>query len=333
MKSLIFLQPLCIYLWGLLFFFSTATKGASSSGKSISTVYQFSNAKSWVEGIAIRPNGQILVTRTDVPELWLIDPKAHSASLVYTFPDATSTVGIAAISPDVYAVGAGIVDLATTVATPGSFVIWTVDLRKHTPNVKILKAIPESQSLSGMALYRSGRNSSVLLVADTAKGVIWRLNPQSGAYSVAISDPTMLPVPNLPPIGINGIKVLGNTLFYTSSTQQVYCQVALNPDGSAAAPVKVIASGFFQDGFTIRSDGTAFIATHPQNTILKVTLDGQTSVFAGDLNSTAVAGSTDVQFGNFKGQEVLYVTTNGAQSAPVNGTFTEPGKVVMVQGC
>jgi sugar lactone lactonase YvrE len=331
MKSLILLQSLCIYLCGLLVFFSTATNGAPSENR-ISTVYQFSDAKSWIEGIAIRPNGQILVTRTDVPELWLIDPKTHSASLVHTFPDATSTVGITAISSDVYAVGVGIVDLATTVATAGSFVIWTVDLRKQTPKIKVLKAIPEGQSLSGMTLYRSGRNSTVLLIADTAKGAIWSLNPQSGAYHVAIADPTMLPVPNLPPIGINGIKILGSTLFYTSSTQQVYCRVPIKPDGSAAGPVQVIAGGFFQDGFTIKGDGTAFIATHPQNTILKVSLDGQTSVFAGDLNSTAVAGSTDVQFGTHRGREVLYVTTNGAQSAPVNGTFTEPGKVVMVQG-
>lgn len=309
-----------------------SAKEAYSESDLVSTVYQFPSIGSWIEGIAVRPNGNILVTRTDAPELWSIDPEAHTASLVYTFPSATSTVGITTISTDVYAVGSGIVDLATSVATAGSFAIWKVDLRHGKPQVTVIKAIPEGGSLDGITFLQSGKDSGLLLIADTAKGVVWRLDPESGAYSVALSDSTMLPVPGLPPIGINGIRVQGNHVYYTSSTQQKFCRVAVKPDGSAAGPFEIIACGFFQDGLAVAPDGTAYIATHPQNTILKVTPQNHTSVVAGDLNSTAVAGSTDVQFGEYRGQTVLYAATNGALSSPVNGTFTEPAKVVLIQG-
>ncbi|KAJ5175044.1 uncharacterized protein N7482_000921 [Penicillium canariense] len=321
-----------IPLWGLLVFLLTIPQSALCTSTTVSTIFQFPNIGSWIEGIAVRENGDILITRTDTPELWSINPLTKQASLLYTFPNATSTVGITELSPGIYAVGAGIVDLATTVATAGSFVIWTVDLRFLTPRASVLKAIPEGQSLSGMTLYEGG-GPPLLLIADTKKGAVWRLDPRTGAYSVALSDSSMLPVEGLPPIGINGIKVSGRTLYYTSSTKQVFCRVALNTDGSAAGPIEVVASGFFQDGLALKPDGTAYITTHPRNTVLKVTPSGETSVFVGNLNSTAVAGSTDAQFGFYWGQEVLYVTTNGALSAPVNGTFTEPAKVVMVTMC
>lgn len=301
----------------------------SSTNQSVSTVYQFPNVGSWIEGIAVRPNGNILVTRTDTPELWSIDPNSHTASLVYTFPNVTSTVGITAIGDDVYAVGTGIIDLSTTVATTGSFVIWKVDLTSDTPQVTTIKAIPEAGSLDGMAYLDRGLNTN-LLIADTLEGVIWRLNPQSGNYSVALNDSSMLPAEGSAPIGVNGVRVVGNYVYYTSSTQQKFCRVAVADDGSAAGPFEVIATGFFQDGFAIAPDGTAYIATHPQNTVVKVTPQGEASVYAGDLNSTEVAGSTDVQFGNC-GYQVIYVATNGAQDSPVNGTFTEPAKVVMIQ--
>ncbi|GAD99566.1 hypothetical protein NFIA_026140 [Paecilomyces variotii No. 5] len=300
----------------------------SSNSQSVSTVYQFPNVGSWIEGIAVRPNGNILVTRTDVPELWSIDPNSRTASVVYTFPNATSTVGITAIGEDVYAVGTGIVNLTTTAATPGSFVIWKVDLSSETPKVTTIKAIPEGGSLDGMAYLQRGANTN-LLIADTLEGVIWRLDPQSGNYSVAMSDQSMLPAEGSIPIGINGVRIIDNYVYYTSSTQQKFCRVAVADDGSAAGPFEVIATGFFQDGFAIAPDGTAYIATHPENTVVKVTPQGEASVFAGNLNSTEVAGSTDVQFSNC-GYEVIYVATNGAQGSPVNGTYTEPAKVVMI---
>lgn len=317
-----------VLLVGLIF---DSTCIVAARAPSVSTVYQFSSVGTWAESIAVRPNGQVLVTRLDVPEIWSIDPVSQTAYLVHTFTGATSTIGITAIGPDIYAVGSGIVDLSTYAATPGSFVIWKVDLRGHRPGVSIIKAIPEGGSLSGLTLFRGGGNSTFILIADTVLGKVWRLNPKTGAYSVALSDSTMQPAAGGPPIGINGLRTVGNKLYYTSSTQQVFCRVTLNQDASAAGPFEVVASGSFQDGFDITGDSTAYITTHPQNTVIKVTPSGDSSVYAGNLNSSALAGSTDAHLGTFRGRQVLFVTTNGGLGAPVNGTFTEPAKVVMIK--
>ncbi|KAJ5884715.1 hypothetical protein N7495_009225 [Penicillium taxi] len=309
----------------------------SAQSPKVSTIFQFPNLGSWIEGIAVRPNGQLLVTRLDTPEIWSVDPTTQTAYSVHTFPNATSVIGITPIGNDVYAVGAGVVNQSTFAATAGTFVVWKVDLRGRTPSVSVINSIPAATSLSGMAYFEGSnsksKNTSLILIADTALGAIWRLNPKTGAYSIAISDASMLPAPYGPPIGINGIRLLGNTLYYTSSTQQEYCSVKLNSDASAASAIQVIASGFFQDGLAITDKGNAYITTHIQNTVIKVTPDGNATVFAGSLNSTAVAGSTDAQFGTYKKKQVLYVTTNGALSSPVNGTFTEPAKVVMIGAC
>src|SRR5262249_12051664 len=149
------------------------------------------------------------------------------------------------------------------------------------------------------------------------------------------SDPTMLPAPGSPvPIGINGIKVHCGYVYFTSLTQEKFCRVPFNEGRSAAGPIEVLATGFFQDDLILTRDGRAYITTNLENTIVEW-INGQkgVKVIAGNLNSSAVAGATAVQFarkGNDIDEETLYVTTSGGLAAPVNGTFTEPGKVVKI---
>src|SRR5436190_22690083 len=95
--------------------------------ESVTPLYQFPLG-SWVENISIRPNGNILLTRLDVPELWEINPLSRSTSynarLVYTFPNATGLTGIAEVAPDVFAVTAG--DTTNPAGHAGAFSIWKV---------------------------------------------------------------------------------------------------------------------------------------------------------------------------------------------------------------
>ncbi|KAH7012345.1 hypothetical protein B0J12DRAFT_778574 [Macrophomina phaseolina] len=299
-----------------------------SRAPTVSTLYQFSSNGSWVENLAVRSNGELLVTRADVPELWSVSPSKGSASLVYSFPNANGLLGITEICPDVFAVVAGVLSLSTATATPGSFVIWKVDLKHRKPIVTLTKAIPEALFLNGVTTFDA--KLGIVLIADSVKGAIWRLNTKTGAYSIALSDPTMLPAPGQP-IGVNGVKVFNRHVYYTSSTQGRFCRVAVDAQASSTGPVEIIAGGFFQDDFTFSHDGTAYITTNVENTVLKVTPQGQLSVVAGSANSSVVAGATACQFGRTQKEEgVLYVTTSGAQAAPVNGTFIEPGKVVAV---
>lgn len=58
----------------------------------------------WVENIAVRSNGKILVTLINKPQIWQIDPTRNSAELLHEFPQAVSAMGITEYSYHVFAV-------------------------------------------------------------------------------------------------------------------------------------------------------------------------------------------------------------------------------------
>ena len=65
------------------------------------------------------------------------------------------------------------------------------------------------------------------------------------------------------------------------------------------------------------------------NEVFKVTQKGEVSVVAGGLNNTTVAGDASAALGRTeRAKNAQYVVTNGVIAAPVNGTYTEGGKIV-----
>jgi hypothetical protein len=112
-----------------------------------------------------------------------------SAELAHTFGNATGLEGIAEIRPDFYAIVAGIIPLADPAASRGSFVTWEVNMTPSTPSATIIAPIPKAGMLNGMTTIE---DSSLVLIADSRNRVTWHLDTISKAYSIAISDPTML---------------------------------------------------------------------------------------------------------------------------------------------
>ena len=106
-------------------------------------VYQFPNG-SRAENIAVRPNGDLLITRVDVPEIYLINPSSASpnATLLHRFSDKLSTSGIAETAPDTFAVITGNSSLQAGVFTPvpGSFSIYSISFPSaSSPTANISK--------------------------------------------------------------------------------------------------------------------------------------------------------------------------------------------------
>lgn len=58
---------------------------------------------SWVENMAVRANGQLLVTMLTVPDLYLIDPTTNEMALVASFPEVIGLAAITEVQPDVFA--------------------------------------------------------------------------------------------------------------------------------------------------------------------------------------------------------------------------------------
>ncbi|KAI2788105.1 hypothetical protein POX_f08492 [Penicillium oxalicum] len=302
----------------------------------IETVFQFPNNGSWIVNLVERRDGSLLLTRLDTPEVWSLDPATGTAELVHSFPMVTSCFGISEIEDDVFAVVIGNFSSTTYQPTPGSFVVQKIDFSNaaarteganagHT--VSEIAAIPEAVALNGMTSFT--RESHLVLIADSPVGLGWKLNTQSGEYSVALNNTKLRPAEGQAlPLGVNGLKVLNDYVYYSSTTRMEFGRVKVNSEAMPVGDYETIASGFLPDNFDVASDGTAYIATDPQNSVVRITPSGQIALVGGGQLSTQMPGATSCRLTS--DEKTVYVGTSGGQVAPVLGQFMEPAKVVKI---
>lgn len=114
---------------------------------SIKQLYQFPNATFHdIENIAVRSNGQLLLNMITEPSIYYLDPRKgnSTAQLLYTFPNATSLVGIAEYAPDQFAIAVGNYTVKTKVSVrvlspsgPSTFDLPLLPLsRRSQPSLK-----------------------------------------------------------------------------------------------------------------------------------------------------------------------------------------------------
>ena len=175
-----------------LFAIATATP-LDKRQSTVTQVYKFTGSPLKAEGIAVRSNGQILVSFFDKGEAWLVDPPTKKATKVATFTDTTCSAAIAEVAPDVFAVVAGKYSNSNT---PGSWGVWKVDFSDGgaTPKTTLVKKVPESGMWNGLTAFKN----DTVLVGDATKGAVFKVNVNTGEYSVAIEDSTMKPSGGMP---------------------------------------------------------------------------------------------------------------------------------------
>ncbi|KAH7026919.1 hypothetical protein B0J12DRAFT_714263 [Macrophomina phaseolina] len=324
MEKLSISLPLLVFLSVIFSGSAFATNAATVASTHL--VYQFPNG-TWVENIAVRGNGHLLVTFVNVPELWTIDPfasPAPTATFIHRFNASRLATGIAEIAPDLFAVSS-------------DSTIYTADLNVSPPNVTTLVRIQDT-TLNGMLYLPPPANR--IMCSDSSGGVVWSVdaaNPVNN-YGITLWDESMFPVPGARRslVGVNGIRYNAVTghVHYVNLPKLLYMRVPVDPaTGRATGPYEVLAEGVMADDFALDAEsGDAYLAGLDRNVVYRVGATGRTEVVAGGPNSTELAGATSAAFGR-TGQDrrVLYVTTGGAVAAPVNGTYTEGGKVVAVE--
>ncbi|TPX12638.1 uncharacterized protein E0L32_000815 [Thyridium curvatum] len=309
----------------------------------VSTVYSFPKG-SFVENLAVRSNGEILVTRTTSAELVLLDPQRPGCAVpVYNFTKAglSGMTGITEYAPDVFAVLAGDYHFGKSVGV-GSWTLFSLDMRGvklsqaacglaggNLPRVRKVALVKESQLLNGLAAH-----GKYVLASDTFAGLIYRVDMSTGDYSVAINATYLSKLKT--PHGVNGIRIVGDTLYAANSGQSILVKVPITENGAEAGPYTVIAHNKgpvdHWDDFAVDSEGGIWAVTASGNTLVRITPDGNTqTVVAGNLNSTAIAEGSSAQFGRGScDSNVLYVTTVGGLLGPINGTVVIPGALVSV---
>ncbi|KAI1364332.1 hypothetical protein F5Y08DRAFT_307311 [Xylaria arbuscula] len=213
--------------------------------------------------------------------------------------------------------------------------VWELDLRKEEPATRVITKIPESGFLNGVTSI-SGCSSAVL-VADTGLSLVWRVDTATGQYEKAAEVPEMLPVANATmQLGVNGVHVRGGYLYFDNSNRGAIYRLPIDKrgiavEGAEAELVAQLANGANMDDFLIDEEGRFWAATNSGNSVEVVDGDSPSVIVAGSLTQLTVAGDTALALGRTKeDKNIVYVVTGGALAAPVNGTVTEPAKVVAI---
>jgi sugar lactone lactonase YvrE len=150
----------------------------------------------------------------------------------------------------------------------------------------------------------------MLYTPDSALGVIWRVDPNTGHADVAIRDTALSARPYiaLAP-GANGLHFKGRDMIVTVSDKTTVLKYPMDDKGSFGKAV-VLSTGIPGDDFAIGRDGALFVTTHPYNTVVRVMPDGKRTIIG--KSEQHIVGATDAVFGKGeKDRETLYVVTDG----------------------
>lgn len=310
---------------------------SATSPPTLTSVHDFPLG-TWIENLAVRANGQILATLLNTPQVYQVDPNpssVHPTTLVHTFPSYLGCVGITELSPDMFYVVTGNFSFVTFEATPGSYSVWELNMAGFTAGGAPAAAtkiadFPESKSFNGITPLQPG-GGNTLLVADSVAGAVYSLNVATKAVSKIITDPLMAPGATSFPVGVNGVKVRDQVLYFSNTDQALLGKVALNADGSAKGPATVVVrNATATDDFQLDPLGNIFIAGNNELRFHGTWegADGPPDVVS---NSSLLAGSTAVEFGRLPtDQSDVYVSTNGGEAQYFSKDFTVPGRIVKV---
>jgi sugar lactone lactonase YvrE len=287
----------------------------------IREVYRFPNG-TWLENIAVRLNGNLLVTDLMTVGLWEIVPPTESIHssirLVHHFDGADDVAGITEVSPDTFAV-------------ISSNSVWQIEFNSHDdpPKATLISKIPAG-FLNGMATLDEGK---AVMISDSQLGLVWHLDIQTGNYTVLHRHETMEANSDLGLlIGVNGLRILHNYMYYTNSPKRIFCRVRIDTrTGRALGPYEIVSHDTLADDFAIDPRGIGYLASLTDNEITRVFPNGSHDVVAGSKDSRDLMAATSAAFGRTRSERhVLYVTTGGETENPVNNTASLGGKVMAV---
>ncbi len=302
--------------------------------------------KYFLENLAIREDNSILVSAMNHKELWYVPPVTGSLPVepicVHTYDQPT--LGFAEVEPDVFYLS------TSNLYTTHESYLQRIDMRGWTPgnsiNTETVLQFPEAaRSLNGSCLLAP----FVLLVADCFGGCIWRVDiPASGGkpepkvwlrhHSMDYFSGTMKPEQP----GVNGIHYAAKTnyLYYTSTAKKLFMRVSVNPATlEPDTEPELVLAGRMGDDFCLDEDaGVAYLTTHRQNTIDRVSLEpsgntGFTQSIAGDPFTEELIGPSAGAWGRAPGEfcRVGYFLSDGGTASPLPDGIARPAKLLRVE--
>ncbi|KAH6854110.1 hypothetical protein B0I37DRAFT_22170 [Chaetomium sp. MPI-CAGE-AT-0009] len=238
---------------------------------------------SWFENLAVRPNGLILATRGDAPEIWQIDPATGEGALLVSVTGAFNLTGIAEVTTtphqrqphppthggETYVFGSSHVPTSDwSQVEPGSAKVWTLQFpassnsnKPKPPVVSFLTAMPDAGFLNGITSFGAGR----VLLSDTPAGAIYLLDVATGSFSTPLTGLT----------GVNGIHTAPGYVYHADMAASALRRIPVDAHAVATGPAEVLAAEQPVDDFALAVDGEgegrAYMATLTENRVVEVT--------------------------------------------------------------
>ena len=177
--------------------------------------------------------------------------------------------------------------------------------------------VSDAVFMNGCAVHPDGRT---LLVCESVTGRILAADLAQRAWREWISDDRLRPENEQIP-GANGIKVKHDQA-WISVTDSNLILTARILRGDAPGSLSVAADRLRADDFAFGASGALYVATHPANSVLRLSPNGTRATIAGPTEGAV--GSTACAFGRTREDSTaLYVTTNGGLWAPYRGTVQD----------
>ncbi|OCL07766.1 hypothetical protein AOQ84DRAFT_398293 [Glonium stellatum] len=248
---------------------------------------QVAKLPGWVETMAVRQNGNLLLSRLDTPELWTLDTSTKQASKLLSFTGALGLTGIAELSPDVFVVIASNFSTNSFTLRSGSYTVYKVDLTGSTPKSTVVKRVPESGFFIG-ALYQ--------------------MTISTGDYSIVMRDSKMKASANATiQEGIHGVKYSDGYVYFTNTFANTFNKIKIDmAPGKTAGSVTPINTSFQgPENFIADLDRMTYVATLTAGAVFKVAADGKSGQFASATQCFSCAlGRTE------KDKSTLYISTS-----------------------
>jgi hypothetical protein len=289
----------------------------------------------WIENIAVRSNGDLLLTVLTAPELYLMKPSnPEEPVLVHRFDEVSALTGIIEIMDDVFYVAGGNFTLQPWSTGADTYQVFEVNLtgfdKNSTTSVKKIAHLTGCGLANGLELL--SKADGTILIADSEAGVVWKVNVNNGEVEKLIEvDEMKSPPPPSMPMGVNGVKIRDGYLYWSNTGQQLFCRIKMDSKGMTSGSVEILEREIIIDDFVFDKKGNAWVACHPVNTLGVVKPGGGVVIAGGSIDKLTLAGGTACQFGRTSSDaDVLYYVTSGGMAAPINGTEVEGGKVVAI---
>ncbi|OUL18001.1 gluconolactonase [Nostoc sp. 106C] len=265
----------------------------------------------FLENLAIAPDGTIFVTNHEVGKIVRITPDGNQQ--IHASVEGKVS-GLAFTS------NGGLVATGWNADS-----ISVVSLITADGKVETLLTLPEAIFLNGITPL----SHTQYLAADSYRGAIWLIDIAQ-RYSSIWLEHSLLARSNAENVipAANGLKRFGNFLYVSNTEKMLLLRIPLGIANEPGEP-EIFVEQTNIDDFAFDVEGNLYGATHIYNSVVKIAPDGSTTIIA--QAEQGVIGSTAIAFGQTESERTsIYVVMNGGMFLPPP-TGVVPANIVRLE--